>query len=144
MSVTDDECRVLSWLAEGRDVLEIGTGLGVSTRALASSYNRLCTVDPDPWVAEHVVPALREFDVWHEAEIPEEWDRREFDLVFIDGDHSEEAVLADLRRTLPLLRRGGLVVLHDTNLDGVRRAAESFGTLVRMDTNGHLGMLLVG
>ena len=35
------------------------------------------------------------------------------------------------------------VVLHDTNLDGVRRAAESFGTLVQMDTKGHLGMLLV-
>ena len=35
------------------------------------------------------------------------------------------------------------VVLHDTNLDGVRRAAESFGTLVRMDTKGHLGLLWV-
>lgn len=143
VSVTDDECRVLAWLAQERDVLEIGTGLGVSTRALASTCDHLCTVDPDPWVTENVVPHLDYLKVWYEPAICEEWAGRTFGLAFIDGDHSEDAVLRDIQSVLPLLRPGGLVVLHDTNLDGVRRAAESFGTLVRMDTKGWLGLLLV-
>lgn len=142
VSVTDDECRVLAWLAQGHDVLEIGTGLGVSTRAMAETANGVVTVDPDPWVEESV-----KFDgltVLPVQSLSDEWlGRRKYGLVFIDGDHEEEAVLRDIQSVLPLLRPGGLVVLHDTNLDGVRRAAESFGTLVRMDTKGHLGMLLV-
>ena len=141
MSVTDDECRVLAWLAERRDVLEIGTGLGVSTRAMAETARGVMTVDPDPWVANNV--SFVGINVLPTTELDaDEW--RRFDLAFIDGDHSEEAVLADLRAVIPLLRPGGLIVLHDTNLCGVRGAAESFGTLVRMDTKGHLGMLLVG
>lgn len=143
MSVTDDECRVLAWLAQGRDVLEIGTGLGVSTRAMASAANFVCTVDPDPWVRKNVVPHL-DGNTWHEPDLGE-FKSRHYHLAFIDGDHEEEAVLRDIQSVLPMLaRREGLVVLHDTNLDGVRRAAESFGTLVRMDTKGHLGMLWVG
>lgn len=145
VSVTDDECRVLAWLARERDVLEIGTGLGVSTRAMASTGNGVVTVDPDPWVELNVVPAFRGMSVLDVKALDDDWLRgRRFDLVFIDGDHSEDAVLRDIQSVLPLLRPGGLVVLHDTNLDGVRRAAESFGTLVRMDTKGHLGMLWVG
>jgi predicted O-methyltransferase YrrM len=35
-------------------------------------------------------------------------------LAFIDGDHSAEGVLADLRAVEPLLPVGGFLVLHDT------------------------------
>lgn len=142
MSVTDDECRVLAWLAQGRCVLEIGTGLGVSTRAMAETAFGMLTIDPDPWVAENL--SWLPLNVAHRARLEEWAGQVDFDMAFIDGDHEEEAVLRDIQSVLPLLRRGGPVVLHDTNLEGVRRAAESFGTLVRMDTNGHLGMLLVG
>ncbi len=36
-----------------------------------------------------------------------------FDWVFIDGDHSAEGVLSDVRLVLPLMKPGGLLLLHD-------------------------------
>lgn len=35
------------------------------------------------------------------------------DFLFIDGDHSYEGVMADFEHYAPLVRSGGLVVLHD-------------------------------
>jgi predicted O-methyltransferase YrrM len=37
----------------------------------------------------------------------------EFDVAFIDGDHSYEGVKADYETYAPLVRPGGLVALHD-------------------------------
>lgn len=37
----------------------------------------------------------------------------EFDLVLVDGDHSEEGGAADLANTWPLVARGGCLVFHD-------------------------------
>ena len=39
------------------------------------------------------------------------------DALFIDGDHSYEGVRADFERYAPLVRRGGIVALHDVNED---------------------------
>jgi Methyltransferase domain len=36
-----------------------------------------------------------------------------YDLVFIDGDHSYEGCLADVKRYVPYVRNGGYFVLHD-------------------------------
>jgi len=38
----------------------------------------------------------------------------DFDLVFIDADHTHKASLADFRAVLPRVRNGGLILLHDT------------------------------
>jgi hypothetical protein len=38
----------------------------------------------------------------------------EFDLVFIDADHSYEAVKRDWRDWTPKLKIGGLIALHDS------------------------------
>jgi len=38
---------------------------------------------------------------------------RQLDLLFIDGDHSADGVAADFATYAPLVRRGGLVALHD-------------------------------
>lgn len=46
------------------------------------------------------------------------------DLLFIDADHTYAACRSDWERYVPLLRPGGVVVLHDTGWsDGVRRVA---------------------
>lgn len=37
-----------------------------------------------------------------------------FDLLVIDGDHTDAAVRADWRNYAPMVRPGGLIVLHDT------------------------------
>ena len=40
------------------------------------------------------------------------------DLLFIDGDHRYEGVLADFHRYRPLVRDGGLIAFHDIQPDG--------------------------
>lgn len=38
-----------------------------------------------------------------------------FDLLLVDGDHSYAAALGDLNRFSPLVRKGGLVMMHDVS-----------------------------
>lgn len=38
---------------------------------------------------------------------------RQFDLILVDGDHSDEGAEADLRNVLPLLSAGGRILFHD-------------------------------
>lgn len=46
-----------------------------------------------------------------------------FDLVFIDGDHSYEAVKSDIRNYLPKVRDGGILAGHDFGqFEGVTQA----------------------
>lgn len=40
-----------------------------------------------------------------------------YDLLIIDGDHSYEGVKADIDNYLPLLGKGGFLILHDTVFD---------------------------
>jgi hypothetical protein len=38
----------------------------------------------------------------------------DIDLIFIDGDHSYEGILKDFNRWEPFLKKGGLVLIHDS------------------------------
>ena len=42
-------------------------------------------------------------------------DSEAFDLIFIDGDHSYEAVKSDLENAIKFLNKDGLIVLHDVD-----------------------------
>lgn len=50
-----------------------------------------------------------------QGEADDYFDRHQeaFDLIFIDGDHTEEQVLRDIRNALVCLAPGGIIVLHD-------------------------------
>lgn len=48
------------------------------------------------------------------------------DFVFIDGDHSREAVAADLRAWWPKLKPGAIMAGHDIDGPGVRRSVDEF------------------
>jgi len=110
-SITEEEIEILAVLAAGMDVLEIGTGLAVSTHALASTARRVVTVDPDPWVQDPALPHVEFCRV-----LPH--DLTGFDLVFIDGLHTREAVINDIERSRPIAR----LLLHDTYLPDVQAA----------------------
>ena len=116
LSVTDLEASILAAFVAGWTVLEIGTGLGVSTRALASTAKQVHTVDIDPWVHETIWPYLPDNVVTHES--PDKVDR--VFAVFIDGDHSTAQTARDIvtaQRCSP-----NVILCHDANYDEVRKA----------------------
>ncbi len=47
------------------------------------------------------------------------------DLLFIDGDHHVEAVIADLQNWLPSLKPGGLLAMHDIDHPEVKQAYDT-------------------
>jgi precorrin-6B methylase 2 len=139
-SVTDGECALLGALCRGQFVLEIGTGLGVSTRAIAATALRVDTVDPDPWVQSAIVPSFSEENIRAFTEVP----GGQYDVAFIDGNHSEESVLSDIRAAAERLHRGGLLILHDTHLEGVFSACSKFGIVpFDVQTELHIGLVTV-
>lgn len=82
----------------------------------APKERRIWSVDPEP---QPEVPALMQrlglekyveyLDCKsYEAKFPEG-----IDLAFVDGDHERDAVIGDVLRLEPVMRPGGLMVLHD-------------------------------
>ena len=57
--------------------------------------------------------------VWHvafSADVARSWEGGPVDLVFVDGDHSEEGVRADWELWSPLVAPGGVMLFHDARL----------------------------
>ena len=63
-----------------------------------------------------------------------------FDLIFVDANHSYEAVLADIELWLPKMKLGGLLTGHDfenTDFPGVKKAVtEKFGDGIEVYKGG--------
>lgn len=43
----------------------------------------------------------------------EETDENNFDFIFLDADHRKESVIKEFKLYLPLLKKGGLIAVHD-------------------------------
>lgn len=140
LSITKEEGALLARLATGMRVLEIGTGLGVSTQFLASTARFVVTIDPDPWVREHV---WRDLPAICHPRASRDDISREFDLVFIDADHETDPTIADIDFAHDKCLRG-MIVVHDAKMATVRRALESFGSFGIVDTHFGMGVEFVG
>ena len=56
------------------------------------------------------------------------------DLLFIDGDHSYDAVASDLKAYLPKVKAGGMLLLHDWGwAEGVRSAVRELVVPIQID-----------
>lgn len=131
------------------DLLEIGTGKGESACYLLENVPNLNVWTFDPYKAyqdwngfidqvtlnKHMEVATKNFEGRLVTHIHETFDDfnlggdvegEQFDVVFIDGDHAEEAVYNDLKQTYPLLKAGGIMAVHDTNLRTVLDAVYKF------------------
>ena len=54
------------------------------------------------------------------------------DILYIDGDHSYEAVLQDLKLYYDKVKKGGLIIGDDYNEEGVRTAIEKFSQMKKI------------
>ncbi len=115
ISITPEEGKLLGFLAAGKRVLEIGTGLGVSTDFLACHARKVVTVDTDPWVWANVWPGLHK-----KAQcLPNRHDAEGFfDMVFVDGSHTTPDTLADIEYAHSKCHRG-VIAVHDAKLPSV-------------------------
>lgn len=123
VSITEAEGLILSGLALGKNVLEIGTGLGVSTRALAKYAISVITHDIDPWVQQAIWPELR--DALSNVSFTPHRPEIRVDVVFIDADHDTAAVRADIEYAETCLGKHGLIIAHDTNYQTVQSALDN-------------------
>ena len=132
----------LTWLAEQAErhskIVEIGSFLGRSCRVLADNTTGEVTA-VDTWDIAH--PAYGDithlFDEFcdnmagcdnlravrqRSLDAAVSLRLEKFDMIFIDADHSYEAVKADILAWRVLLTPDGLICGHDYDEDGVRRA----------------------
>lgn len=139
ISISESEGEILAELVAGKRVLEIGTGLGVSTMYLASTAESVYTVDVDEWVREIIWPdLLGEFENVVCIERPELAENVE--IAFIDGRHEEQFVVADIEAAL----KAGCktILLHDINSSGVKQAvASKFKSVERLATTYGIGIV---
>jgi len=119
-----EEGRALARLADGKRVLEIGSYCGLSTICIGRTAKSVTAIDyfdgratpvPEGTFAEFMSNCQRygidsKVTLVHpEAVIP----GPAYEFIFIDGDHSYEAVHADIEKALPMLAPGGLIAFHD-------------------------------
>lgn len=109
-SVTEEEALLLLSLCKAikaKLVVEIGTYMGYSAHVMALSGARVFSYDPNPQVSRFTGYTQIRGD---SGSVKQD----KIDLAFIDGDHSYEWALKDVRNIMPRIRIGGLLVMHDT------------------------------
>jgi len=136
-SITREEGLILAKWASGKRILEIGTGLGISTVCLAYQADCVITVDPSEWVRWALdLP----WNVRKCASIDEVSGEMPFDGVFIDGLHGYDDVVRDITHALAFVKVGGEIGFHDLGQEEVIRAVDLFkwGARRRFPTVGVL------
>jgi hypothetical protein len=132
--LTVEEARLLWQLAEGRCVLELGTGAGRATVCLAQQAKRVVTVDARDqaeareWARRYGVAEQLVFCQGEVETICRGLDER-FDLVFVDTEQDAASVRRDIEASRPLLAAGGLIAFHDYPDPGwpdVRRVVDEY------------------
>lgn len=107
-------CAVLYGLAaqlKPKVVVEIGCQFGLSARTWLAvpGVEMVHSYDVDPKCAELLLGPKWRFHLGRSQDIAP----MECDLLYVDGDHSYEAVCSDMARHGPKVRVGGLVILDD-------------------------------
>jgi predicted O-methyltransferase YrrM len=126
-SVTPDECALLAWLAKDRDVLEVGSWLGRSTIALASTARHVTAIDwhhGDFYAGEMDTEAefrqnLARYEVADRVQVVvarvEEVPIQNgiFGGVFIDAAHDADSVRAHWQIAVDAANESGWIAFHD-------------------------------
>lgn len=128
-------------LGEG---VEVGVHQGVNARSIIASWQGRMLHLVDPWKAtprffdNEIAQLVQEFEpriIAHRAlslDAAPTFQDEFLDFVYIDADHTYEAVLADLKAWYPKVRHGGILCGHDYDGNAahngwVRQAVNEFG-----------------
>lgn len=122
-SIHHDEAIRLGKLANCRQVLEIGTAYGYAAVVMALEGAVVTTIDPHeqiPYSYEIAQANCNAYGIASRVNLLHgrspaavEMLSQSFDLVFIDGDHNQSSVVADIRASLRVLAPGGMLAVHD-------------------------------
>ncbi len=115
-------------------ILEIGCDCGNSTTAfLTGAASSVTSIDINPLCAENFPDSPQWRFVLGDSQLAETYDKvcnQHYSVLYVDGCHTYEATLHDLRAYSELVLRGGLVLVHDVlandNFPGVWRAFNEF------------------
>jgi predicted O-methyltransferase YrrM len=144
MSRRQAEClfELAGAVTEGQDIVEIGSYLGRSTAYLGQGITSECHVHAvDPFTNGFIqrqngerydtftqfkrnmhlvgLDSVVNPHVMESTEAAHHYDGKPIGLLFVDGDHSEEAVVADVVAWTKYLAPGGLVAFDDIEWVGV-------------------------
>lgn len=144
--LSEQEGRELARLAEGKDVLEVGSYCGKSAVCLAQKARSVTCVDPfdgratpNPGTTlDKFLKAIKRHDVMDRvsmlvgtsAEVLPKLPPESFDFVFVDGAHDRASVETDIRLARELLRPGGLIAFHDYRRPGDPGVTDAVDTLI--------------
>lgn len=70
------------------------------------------------------------------------WDDSSVSLLFLDGDHSAEAVRADVEAWSSKIRIGGVIAFHDSYLDGVKACIDKLISSELWSRVGEVGSIV--
>jgi predicted O-methyltransferase YrrM len=122
-SLTEREAAELQRLAALKRVLEIGAAYGYSTIVMAEVALQVTSVDPHivhaSWapmgqnLMRYGVMDRVSLEVGTSEQILPTLGPRQFDLVFVDGDHTAAGVAFDLAQGLRLVAADGILAFHD-------------------------------
>ena len=124
-AVTEHETGTLQALAAGARVLEVGAGRGYSAivMALAGAVEVVSVDSHTIYGGNHLEAYRHEYGVADRIEMIEGDSRevmpelflrgKEYDLVFIDGDHAQAVAESDVRWAYHLVSDRGAIAVHD-------------------------------
>jgi predicted O-methyltransferase YrrM len=122
-SLTEQEAAELQRLAALRRVLEIGAAFGYSTVVMADVALQVWSVDPhvvhnsldviNQNLGRHAVASRVRILVGESLTVLPSIGAQQFDLVFVDGDHTAAGVAFDLEQAQRLAVSGGILAFHD-------------------------------
>jgi len=120
------QCRIMFNLVNylrSSEILELGTSLGVSTLYLAhaNKAGNITTIEGDPEVAKIAGSHFVNFNLENinlkvgnfDDVLPNQIKGQKYDLIFIDGNHTESATIKYFEMLMPHLTEKGAIVFDD-------------------------------
>lgn len=117
-------------------IVEVGSFQGVSSRTIALHCEKLYCVDPWEWEAtihaEQIFDSiLSEYPNINKIKLKSQeasllFEDHSLDLVYIDGDHSYNALKNDISYWINKIKINGYIAGHDNYIEEVRMAVTDF------------------